>query len=69
MNQKIKEILEKHRIETNPKFIGVSDLNNAIIEICDEQIYQCAERASSSSFGRVNNTPNIAHPENTDYES
>ncbi len=56
MQDKIKEILEKHRIQTNPKLIGVSDLNNAIIEICEEQIYMCAERASSSSFGRINTT-------------
>lgn len=43
MNDKIKAILEKHRIQTDPKLLGVSDLNNAIIEICEEQKKECTK--------------------------
>ena len=50
MNDKIKAILEKHRIQTDPKLLGVSDLNNAIIEICEEQKKECAERFSKQGL-------------------
>lgn len=42
MNELITKILEKHRIQTNPKLLGVSDLEKAIIEICEAQKKECA---------------------------
>jgi len=42
MNDKIKAILEKHGIYAEGKYIEF-DLNNAIIEICEEQKKECAK--------------------------
>jgi hypothetical protein len=43
MNQKITEILEKHEIDLEPyKALFIVDLNNAIIEICEEQKLECS---------------------------
>lgn len=50
MNQNIKEILEKHRIQTDPKLLGVRDLNAAIIEICEMQKKECADSAMMRHF-------------------
>lgn len=49
MNNKIKAILEKHGIYAEGKYIEF-DLNNAIIEICDEQKKECAERFSKQGL-------------------
>lgn len=64
MNPKIKAILEKHRIQTDPKLLGVSDLNNAIIEICEEQKKECAENTFKLPRNqyRITNSKNIAKP-------
>lgn len=62
MQDKIKEILGKHISLGTLGLIPKESLNDAIIEICEEQIYMCVERASDSSFNRVCNTPNIAKP-------
>ncbi len=44
MNELIKQILEKHEIDLEPyKSLFIVDLNNAIIEICEEQKKECAK--------------------------
>jgi len=53
MNDKIKAILKKHRIQTDPKLLGVSDLNNAIIEICEEQMKNTVKEAKILSRTKV----------------
>ena len=62
MNQKIKEILEKH-IDIDqllPDFYH-EDLNNAIIEICEEQKEECADYVSGYVAPNITNgTKNIA---------
>ncbi len=43
MNDKIKAILEKYEIDLEPyKALFIVDLNNAIIEICEEQKLECS---------------------------
>ena len=68
MNQKIKEILEKH-IDIDqllPDFYH-EDLNNAIIEICEEQKEECAYIFNQKSVlhqllkTEIINSKNIAH--------
>lgn len=51
MNQKIKEILEKH-IDIDqllPDYYH-EDLNNALVEICEEQKKECAERFNNKGL-------------------
>jgi hypothetical protein len=51
MNDKIKAILEKHGIYAEGKYIEV-DLNNAIIEICEEQKKECAELTERAKYSK-----------------
>ena len=65
MNQKIKEILEKHEIDLEPyKTIFIVDLNNAIIEICEEQkksiVTEIEDEAYSIAYYIDNYSKNIA---------
>ncbi len=51
MNQKIKEILEKH-IDIDqllPDYYH-EGLNNALVEICEEQKKECAERFNNKGL-------------------
>lgn len=51
MNDKIKEILKKHiPIDFLLHEDYHEDLNNAIIEICEEQKKECAERFSKKGL-------------------
>lgn len=60
MNELITKILEKHRIQTNPKLLGVSDLEKAIIEICEEQKKECAKNCLSMDYVLALHSKNIA---------
>ena len=50
MNDKIKAILEKHFNMDLLTDYDAKDLNNAIIEICEEQKNECAERFSKKGL-------------------
>ena len=50
MNDKIKTILEKHFNMDLLTDYDAKDLNNAIIEICEEQKKECAERFSKKGL-------------------
>ena len=50
MNDKIKAILEKHFNMDLLTDYDAKDLNNAIIEICEEQKKECAERFSKKGL-------------------
>lgn len=50
MNNKIKEILEKHISLGTLGRIPTEMLNSAIIEICEEQKNECAENAKIRFF-------------------
>lgn len=50
MNNKIKAILEKHFNMDLLTDYDAKDLNNAIIEICEEQKKECAERFSKKGL-------------------
>ena len=52
MNDKIKTILEKHGIYAEGKYIEF-DLNNAIIEICEEQMKNTVKEAKILSRTKV----------------
>ena len=50
MNDKIKAILKKHFNMDLLTDYDAKDLNNAIIEICEEQKKECAERFSKKGL-------------------
>lgn len=64
MEQIIKDILEKHigtyHLSLAPEF--ASNLNNAIIDICEAQIEMCAKNVPWEETP-INNSPNIATPQ------
>ena len=61
MNAKIKEILEKHDILFNLTDKQYIHINNAIIEICEEQKEECADYVSGYVAPNITNgTKNIA---------
>lgn len=61
MNELIKKILEKHEIDLEPyKSLFIVDLNNAIIEICEEQKKECAKNCLSMDYVLALKSKNIA---------
>jgi len=62
MNEEIKAILEKHRIQTNERLLGVSDLFKALIEICELQKEECASnpRLLEETKDYILNSKNVA---------
>ena len=65
MNNKIRQILEKHEIDLEPyKALFIVDLNNAIIEICEEQkksiVNEIVDDAYAIAYHIDNYSKNIA---------
>lgn len=52
MNDKIKEILKKHFNMDLLADYDAKDLNNAIIEICEEQKKECAELTERAKYSK-----------------
>lgn len=52
MNDKIKAIMEKHFNMDLLTNYDAKDLNNAIIEICEEQILACREIATDAKYSK-----------------
>ena len=64
MNDLIKAILKKHRIQTDERLLGVSDLFKALIEICELQkkhdIKIVSDVSESAEWELSNKSKNIA---------